>query len=61
MTHGTGNQHASRYGDLMYMLRIARSALLTGSVYAARWWLRRWREGYAQAPASTRRRWKCGK
>jgi len=56
-----GNQHASRYGDLMGLLHGARLALKEGDVFRAFMYLDAWRSGYAQAPASTRRRWKCGK
>jgi hypothetical protein len=59
MSHG--NQYASRYGDLMEMLQLARMYLAAGFVSEARFYLRQWREEHAQAPASTRRRWRCGK
>lgn len=56
-----GNQHASRYGLLTGLLHLARTALLRGEVDTARSCLYVYRIGYTQAPASTRRRWKCGR
>jgi hypothetical protein len=56
-----GNQHASRYGNLMRLLKLARGALGVGLFNTARMLLAQWRKEHAQAPASTRRRWKCGK
>jgi hypothetical protein len=57
----TGNQHASPKAELMERLLIARRALRYGFLGLARQQLIWWREGYMAAPASTRRRWKCGK
>jgi len=59
MSHG--NQHASRYGDLMRLLGMARDDLRLGLVGLASLRLRLFWHVYAQAPASTRRRWKCGR
>jgi hypothetical protein len=57
----TGNQHSSRRGDLLFALRLARVALKHGQLLAARAFLQVYRCKYATAPASTRRRWKCGR
>ena len=59
MNHG--NQHAGRRADLIRLLNRARSVLMDGRVSAAHWWITQWRTLYAMAPASTRRRWKCGR
>ena len=59
MSHG--NQHASRYGTLMGRLHNARQFLADGYLNLARINLEEWRREHAQAPASTRRRWRCGK
>lgn len=56
----TGNQHSSRKGDLLGRLHAARIVLAAGYVNSAQYWLADYRLAYAQAPASTRRRWKCG-
>ena len=56
-----GNQHASRYGALKRMLHLSHTWLQEGDVPLARSYLNLYRNGYEQAPASTRRRWKCGK
>ena len=56
-----GNQHASRYGALKRMLHLSRAWLQQGDVFLARSYLNLYRIGYEQAPASTRRRWKCGR
>jgi len=56
-----GNQYASRYGGLMSILFLARTALQRHDTECARYWLSVYRYRYAQAPASTRRRWKCGR
>ena len=56
-----GNQHRSRRGDLIGMLDTVRDLLRDGYITAAQeildfFWLQ-----HAKAPASTRRRWKCGR
>lgn len=59
--HHWGNQHASRKAELMAMLLEARWLLDRGFqpwVYVL---LLRWRTAMQSVPASTRRRWKCGK
>ena len=58
MNHG--NQHASRKVGLMALLDLARTALRRGEVETAQSCLYVYRAGYAQAPASTRRPWRCG-
>jgi hypothetical protein len=56
-----GNQHYSRKVDLMDTLGRARRALGWHMLEAARRDLAMfWRE-HAKAPASTRRRWRCGR
>jgi hypothetical protein len=45
----------------MRLLKLARGALGVGLFNTARMFLAQWRKEHAQAPASTRRRWKCGK
>jgi len=57
----TGNQHASRKADLMLDLSIARRALEAHDLFWARKMLATWKREHAKAPASTRRRWKCGR
>jgi len=57
----TGNQHSSLKQRLLFMLGVARLCLSAGEVEGARGALARYREVYAAAPASTRRRWKCGR
>lgn len=56
-----GNQYESRRADLMDMLRTARGFLRAGCIANARHYLSLYRTAYALAPASTRRRWKCGR
>ncbi len=56
-----GNQYESRRADLMDMLRTARELLRCGDWLRARYYLSLYRTAYALAPASTRRRWKCGR
>jgi len=56
-----GNQHASRYGLLMETLHQARAHLRQGRAGMAEWRLHWFWTMHAQAPASTRRRWKCGR
>jgi hypothetical protein len=59
MNHG--NQHASRYGVLMRMLHMARDDLRLGLVGLASYRLAVFWTMHAEAPAGTRRRWKCGR
>lgn len=59
MNHG--NQHCSNKRILMTRLHRAREELNRGYLFWAREFLNAWRKGYAETPASTRRRWKCGK
>jgi len=59
MNHG--NQHASRKRDLWRLIHIAHDYLIQGNVRAACGVLDAYRRAYVRAPASTRRRWKCGK
>ena len=56
-----GNQHVSRKRELMRMLYNARSYLDCGDIHIARRFLDAWRTAYALVPASTKRRWKCGR
>lgn len=60
MPRNHGNQYNSLKKTLMSLLYIARECLDLGDVNAARLALADYRAGYAQAPASTRRRWRCG-
>lgn len=61
MTPGTGNQHFSRKRDLLTVLDSARWRVRNGMVDEARVYLEIYRAAYVICPASTRRRWKCGK
>jgi hypothetical protein len=61
MKCATGNQYASRKRRLLTTLRAARSALASHRVDTAQWFLSIYHAAYAVAPASTRRRWKCGR
>ena len=56
----TGNQYRSRKGALLDTLACARLNLAAGVVGAARAGLRLFWKQHGRAPASTRRRWKCG-
>lgn len=56
-----GNQYVSRKLDLMRLLFCARRELGYHDNWWARYFLNKWREAYAATPASTRRRWKCGR
>ena len=57
-----GNQHRSRKVDLLALLDAARYALdVHGEVDNARLYLKLYHRQYALAPASTRRRWRCGR
>ena len=60
MSQGHGNQHASRKRDLLAYLSTARIMLLGGRADLARKYLMFYRERYTKAPASSRRRWRCG-
>ena len=55
-----GNQYASRKTNLMDRLDTARSWLSVGAVLLAQDHIAAFRVQYAKAPASTRRRWRCG-
>ena len=59
MNHG--NQYVSRKRALMSNLLWARTYLSYGAVHWAQAELRSFRAMYALVPASTRRRWKCGR
>ena len=56
-----GNQHFSRKADLMEYLHSARRHVGFGNIHIARSLLAQWRKQYALVPASTKRRWKCGR
>lgn len=57
----TGNQYISRRRWLLGYLKAARAWLAHGEVSVARGWLAVFRAEYAKVPASTRRRWRCGR
>jgi hypothetical protein len=59
MNHG--NQHYSRKVDLMDTLGRVRDCLRWHQIHNARFYLAKFWSDHAQAPASTRRRWKCGR
>lgn len=61
MARNHGNQHNSLRRFLLDRLAVARSALVWGDVFYAQLALAAYRAHYATAPASTRRRWKCGR
>jgi hypothetical protein len=61
MARNTGNQYGSRKADLLVRLELARLELRTGRIAAARWSLRQFWAEWAAAPASSRRRWRCGR
>lgn len=66
MTTTWGNQHHSRRAELLRVLGWARKALRSGQsrrmrIYLAQSYLALWRTEYERAPASTRRRWRCGR
>ena len=61
MTSASGNQHESLKRDLLGLLDWAREYLRMGYTADARAFLSRYRERYAEDPASTRRRWACGR
>jgi hypothetical protein len=56
-----GNQHASRKRYLLGMLHLARKYLDHGAHLSAQLYLNEWRKEFVLVPASTRRRWKCGR
>ena len=56
-----GNQHNSRKVDLWAYICTAHDHLIQGEWEAAQAWLAKYRREYAEAPASTRRRWRCGR
>ena len=60
MSQGHGNQYISRKALLWGMIHAAHDFLIGGDVQAAQGWLAMYREHYAKAPASSRRRWRCG-
>jgi len=55
------NQYASPRRTLLWQLDFARQALRDGSLWLAQDLLKMFRARYATIPASTRRRWKCGR
>ena len=57
----TGNQHKSLRGDLFTILHTAREAIKDGQFRLARALVDYFWRLHAKAPASTRRRWKCGR
>lgn len=57
----TGNQNKSRKSDLLRLLLRARNSLHFGMTSNARRLLRTFWLQHALAPASTRRRWRCGR
>lgn len=60
MSRATGNQYASRKRDLLRLIHAARELLREGSPTGARICMDEYRRRYSRAPASTRRRWRCG-
>ena len=56
-----GNQHASRKARLLGALDWASHLISIGDVEDAREVIAAWRVAYALVPASTRRRWRCGR
>ena len=59
MNHG--NQYVSRKRFLLDYLRYARYCIDARMVEGARIYLAAYQRDYALVPASTRRRWKCGR
>lgn len=55
------NQHDSRRRDMLALLHTARALLADGYLASANACLANWRTLMAAVPASTRRRWKCGR
>lgn len=60
MKRNHGNQHVSLRRTLLAHLHSARRALAAHNPELAWLWLWNYRAAYTQAPASTRRRWRCG-
>lgn len=66
-TKAWGNQHNSRRGDMLAVLGLARRALRSDAlavparVRFAQSYLAVWRGMLDSTPASTRRRWRCGR
>lgn len=56
-----GNQHVSRKMELLTLLHLARDVLDGGFVLTARDLLGIWKAKMRSVPASTRRRWRCGR
>lgn len=56
-----GNQYLSRKADLWAMIHTAHDLLIAGNVEGARYYLSLYRTAYGLAPASSKRRWKCGR
>lgn len=50
-----------RKARLMLLLDLARDCLRRGRSLEALAYLHRWHCGYADAPESTKRRWRCGR
>jgi hypothetical protein len=61
MKRNTGNQYISVKRRLLNIIAMSRAFLTEGDVVLARCELEYYRTQYAKVPASTRRRWKCGK
>ena len=61
MSTAWGNQHESRKAEMLGILRNARNYLDHGMFMTARMCLDYWRELMQEVPASTRRRWRCGR
>jgi len=55
------NQYNSRKTMLLGILATAHDWLTLGNLKEARHWLDEWRLHYEEVPASTKRRWKCGR
>ena len=55
------NQHRSPRKEMMAMLHLARDVLKDGNTWAAQEVLAYFWQLYSLTPASTRRRWKCGR
>ena len=60
MTRNHGNQYVSLRRFLLDRLELARARLSTNPAYARLLLAQFWAH-HAGAPASTRRRWKCGR
>ncbi len=55
------NQYSSRKRDLWRWIELAHDYLIQGEIAAAQYFLLRYRMEYTTIPASTRRRWRCGR